>query len=64
VNLPENIEVVAGQTKKIQFEKGSDHNPLILYYPQNATLSASAGIDDQSEVVKSVFIKSNYINLN
>jgi subtilisin family serine protease len=55
VNLPERIEVGPGQHTRVQFEKGADQSPLILYFPYNAALNATTGKDVQSEIVKAAF---------
>jgi hypothetical protein len=55
VNLPVLVNLAAGQTTKVQFEKGEAHNPLILFFPQNASLSSNVGKDVQSVVVSPVF---------
>jgi subtilisin family serine protease len=51
VNLPESIKLKAGETAKVQFEKGSAQGSLILYFPQNAGLNATVGNDIQSAIL-------------
>ena len=56
VGLPESVTLAGGETQTASFAKGEGLGQLLLLMPQNRSVNAGSGTDDQS-----VAIDANYI---
>ena len=55
VNLPESIEVKAGQTVTAEFDKGQGQGKLLLLFPDNRTVVSDVEEDNQIQVLSPKF---------
>lgn len=54
-NLPESVEVEAGKSQSLDFEKGQGGADLLLLYPENRSVSSDTLLDNQIQVLAPVF---------